>query len=380
MAITVLPRNVNPWVAQLPQFVQQLAFQKIGQKFQESQADKRQKIYEQENETQRETDRKRQEEVDAWKKNTTPGVQEVSNISGIPENTSGFFMNQGKLYAKTSPAAAAPKAPKTLNTTDGILQWDETKRTWVNTGRRAPDKGMKLQVGKDGSVTLTQGSVGGVGDLTPANKTNVQKDLMGNIDHLAKIDNIMDTFQPKFHETSTRIGMAWTALKEKTGIGKQPSQGDLKALSEYTTYMKSAHTEMVKTIHDWAGSNMTKTELKKIDNALPNPGAGFIDQDSATQYMSSMSSVRKELTKTAARNAFYLNRQGYTPEQLKSKLGTEDIMSVNSFMEMVDEKALAYRDRLMADAQKQGQQVDLNTIKEQVKQFLNKEFGLKFRN
>ena len=44
MTITVLPRNVNPWVAQLPQFVQQLAFQKIGQKFQEKQADTLQKL------------------------------------------------------------------------------------------------------------------------------------------------------------------------------------------------------------------------------------------------------------------------------------------------------------------------------------------------
>ena len=35
MGITVLPRDTNPWVAQLPQFVQQMAFQQIGQKFQE---------------------------------------------------------------------------------------------------------------------------------------------------------------------------------------------------------------------------------------------------------------------------------------------------------------------------------------------------------
>jgi len=48
MAITVLPRNVNPWVAQLPQFVQQLAFQTIGQKFQAQQANQQQSFREQE--------------------------------------------------------------------------------------------------------------------------------------------------------------------------------------------------------------------------------------------------------------------------------------------------------------------------------------------
>ena len=45
MAITVLPRNTNPWVAQLPQFVQQLAFQKIGHKFQAQQNAQRQGVY-----------------------------------------------------------------------------------------------------------------------------------------------------------------------------------------------------------------------------------------------------------------------------------------------------------------------------------------------
>ena len=43
-----LPQHRNPWMEQLPQFVQQLAFQKIGQKFQKSQAKEQQDFEKQE--------------------------------------------------------------------------------------------------------------------------------------------------------------------------------------------------------------------------------------------------------------------------------------------------------------------------------------------
>ena len=41
----VLPQHRNPWMEQLPRFVQQLAFQKIGQKFQAQQNAQRQGVY-----------------------------------------------------------------------------------------------------------------------------------------------------------------------------------------------------------------------------------------------------------------------------------------------------------------------------------------------
>ena len=48
-----LPQHRNPWMEQLPQFVQQLAFQSIGHKFETKQNAERQRIYKEENEKQR---------------------------------------------------------------------------------------------------------------------------------------------------------------------------------------------------------------------------------------------------------------------------------------------------------------------------------------
>ena len=48
MGITVLPRDYNPWVQAMPQFLQNMALQSMSQKFQTKQATERQRIYQEE--------------------------------------------------------------------------------------------------------------------------------------------------------------------------------------------------------------------------------------------------------------------------------------------------------------------------------------------
>jgi hypothetical protein len=242
-------------------------------------------------------------------------------------------------------------------------------------------RGTQLTVGPDGKDNFSQGNVG---DLTPTNKTNVQKELISNIDRIDRIDNIISSFDSKFLETKTRMGMSWTALKESTlnplGIGKKVTPEQKAALSKYTTFMKRAHTDFVKEVHDFAGGNMTKHELKAITEAIPNPGKGWFDMDSATEYLTASKDARLALTKIAARKHYYLNKLGYSQKEIDAQLDNGSILGVNAFMEMVDKKAQEYEQRLVAEAQSKGQPMDANTIKAQVKMFLTNEFGLRFRN
>ena len=149
MAITVLPRNVNPWVAQLPQFVQQLAFQKISQKFQESQAEKTRKL---EIESAKlGLDQAGYVEVDAEK----PDVMYAGSGYKRPSTDTKFVdLGNGMVAPVTTQTRygqqpqvskvgtiSKPSAEKFVTTDKGIMRWDPASRTLVSTGQNAPPKG-----------------------------------------------------------------------------------------------------------------------------------------------------------------------------------------------------------------------------------------------
>jgi len=125
MAITVLPRNVNPWVAQLPQFVQQLAFQKIGQKFQEKQLEKEQSFREEELKKQRDFRTELSESEQASEDRrllATQGFQLKKDINvspaegytGEPEDIISIFKHDGKDYVKFKKKGNEPETWKSL--------------------------------------------------------------------------------------------------------------------------------------------------------------------------------------------------------------------------------------------------------------------------
>ena len=112
MAITIMPRDINPWVRALPSFLQNMALQKMSQRF-------RGQLIEQEREI-RKAERKENRQWDVgdiesnrgyatgervageeFQLNKDPSVQQVGGNVGIPENTSKVFAHNGKIYAKT---------------------------------------------------------------------------------------------------------------------------------------------------------------------------------------------------------------------------------------------------------------------------------------
>ena len=106
-----LPQHRNPWVEQLPQFVQQLAFQKIGQKFQDKQAIQRQGFREQELAKEREfrdtlqsselQEQNRQRiATEGFELDKSTNVSPIDGYTGDPENIVSIFKHNGKDYVK----------------------------------------------------------------------------------------------------------------------------------------------------------------------------------------------------------------------------------------------------------------------------------------
>ena len=106
-----LPQHRNSWMEQLPQFVQQLAFQKIGQKFQDKQALQRQDYRTQELAKEREfrtglqsselKEQNRQRiEAEGFELDKSTSISPIEGYTGDPENIVSIIKHDGKDYVK----------------------------------------------------------------------------------------------------------------------------------------------------------------------------------------------------------------------------------------------------------------------------------------
>ena len=106
-----LPQHRNPWTEQLPQFVQQLAIQKIGQKFQDKQLEKEQSFREEELAKEREfrdalqsselQEKNRQRiATEGFELDKSTNVSPADGYTGEPEDVISVFPHNGKTYVK----------------------------------------------------------------------------------------------------------------------------------------------------------------------------------------------------------------------------------------------------------------------------------------
>jgi hypothetical protein len=159
MAITVLPRNYNPWTASLPGFFQNLVFQKMSQKFEAGQAEK-----------------SREFEAEEGKK-TRSAQMERKLLTQKPGTITQLKVDdsQGKpIYLNVRPMP------------DGSLQY-------LGTGTR-------FKPGVTANINLP--------DMTKRTKGELEGRIVQGQDTLAKLDRVEKLFKDEYLEYAGK-GKAW---------------------------------------------------------------------------------------------------------------------------------------------------------------------------
>ena len=178
-----LPQHRNPWMEQLPQFVQQLAFQKIGQKFQEKQTTQQQSFREQEIEEQR-----------GYDKQLTKEQREYVTSERVAGQESRLNLELAK-----DPGLAKIDGDKTVflfNKKSGML-YD----TGIPTKKSS---GVTQNVNVDTMTKRTQG--------------DLEADIVQGQDTLAKLDRVEELFKPEYLEYAGK-GKAWLQdIGSKAGL------------------------------------------------------------------------------------------------------------------------------------------------------------------
>ncbi len=303
-----------------------------------------------------------------------PGSDQANQILGIidelrQDGSSKRILNM--LFSNTREARAARTAEKAGFSAPFTDEFGNKIQRNLETGRLVkapgPSKGIRLKTDAEGNVTFETGVT--TGETTKTVQTDIQKKLIIQSEGLARIDRIIQEFRPEFQQIPTRLGIEWSALKEKLNIGNV-SEEDKQTLQEFSVYKQDALENINLYIKEITGAQMSEKEAKRLKKAQPDPGEGIFGGDSPTEFQSKLLNTHKKLKASMARYNFYL-QQGMTEESLNALIGRRGVVSLEDMPKLID----AEGDRIEQEVKAQNPGITIGDVTAQVKAELANIFG-----
>lgn len=131
--------------------------------------------------------------------------------------------------------------------------------------------------------------------------------MLADSDILQQVSGIQQRFKPEYQTVGTRIGMEWSAFKEKFDKGAlSPEQRA--SLDDYTKYRSDAAQMFSNVLKNLSGAAVTPAEMKRAEGWLPNPGTGIFDGDSPTQLQSKIERFTNFTQMALAKKAYIKER------------------------------------------------------------------------
>ena len=213
---------------------------------------------------------------------------------------------------------------------------------------------------------------------TKTTSNKIQKDLMALDDEVYSLKGMMATYKPEFTEVATKVGASYASWQEKykgTPIGKflgNVTPEDKQKLDEYTDWRHRVYNQLATVIPEKAGANFTKTEEKLYMRDLPDPGKGWFDGDSATEFERKARNKFEMALMAKARRQYYLMAKNSTPDEYSSMTKKGGVVSLSDMKGIINSKA-DEEARKMRSLHPEYTEQQINA---HVKSMLNKIFGL----
>lgn len=135
----------------------------------------------------------------------------------------------------------------------------------------------------------------------------VDKELLDSTGRVMRLNEIGVQFKPEFQTIATRMSAAWSAIKEKAGVGLTNKQRQ--ELTDFASFKREAVANLNQYINEVTGAAMSEQEVPRIRAGVPDPGTGVFDGDSPTEFKSKFDGTMRALKLAEARLA-YIKRNG----------------------------------------------------------------------
>jgi len=204
--------------------------------------------------------------------------------------------------------------------------------------------GMDIDVGPEGTHIRTGVSGLSGGAAQRKTETRISDKLFDVQESISRLDNIADSYEPRFLQVGTRVNSLWTSVREKMGdtpvrkwVDLSISDEDKKTLGDYSAFRREGLENVNLYIKEITGAQMSVKEADRLKSAMPDPGDGILNGDSPTVFESKWESTMKALKTNQARYIYYL-KDGFTPEQVAKLAQQGNLMPLSDVRKKMNER------------------------------------------
>ena len=208
---------------------------------------------------------------------------------------------------------------------NALPQGDPLRETYqAAIEKESTRSGEKITVNPDGTVTLERG--GGAGGLTKPMETDIQKQMLGQGEHLMRLSQIANEFDPKYLEIGPRLEAKVASLKER--LGGEPDPEAQALLYKYQSFRRKSIENINRYIKEVTGAQMSEAEANRLRLAEPDPGEGIWPKQSGTEFKANLNDTIRGSKLAVARYNYYLS-QGLTEQTIKKMVKDQTAVSLD---------------------------------------------------
>jgi len=211
---------------------------------------------------------------------------------------------------RTQAAPQAPQQSPVVDTPLGRMPMDQAQKLGFALGLAGKGDAGKLLMDAANSDKLDKTAKG-----------EVEKDMVGLVGTIGRLESIEKKFDPKFLEIPNRAGMAWGALVDKFGALPDDQKADL---TRYTKFRQVAVQNAALYVKYLSGVAVSEQEFARISKTLPNAGTGIADGDSPTEFQAKMKESVSQ-AKMAYARAHYLTQKGFKGKPWEAGIAIDDV-------------------------------------------------------
>lgn len=206
-------------------------------------------------------------------------------------------------------------------------------------------QGMRITTDNEGNVVVETGVT--TGEMSPGAKSFIEKTTAGLDDAYVRSIEVAKNFDPTFLEIPTRLGFAWSGLREK--LGQNLSGQDREQLQKFSMFKQMAWQQLNAYIKMITGAQMSEPEALRILKGMPDPGKGIFDGDSPSAFQAKLVQTIKDVMRSRARYRYYL-KLGISESDTKDFINSGKALSLEAMDVIVDSE----RTMIEQDLRRQG--------------------------
>jgi len=184
------------------------------------------------------------------------------------------------------------------------------------------------------------------GSLGQTAKNKVEESLVGDVNHLARLNDIENSVKSEYLKLGPRVVSSLQGVAEFAGVPLKPE--DQQKLADFTAFRRKVVSNFNLLLKEASGTAVTESELRRMVLQEPNAewNGMFSPPDSPTQFMAKLQSSKADLMKAIARKNFMRNAMNLSDGEIAGLLQQGSVIPLDNMKKIMDEQQRGIERRL----------------------------------